>query len=69
VGAVLGIVVVFRDHFNSGGRLPRFMADNSFAVYFSHPVILIQRHRLLSGVRAASARQKRSKLGEGFCIV
>lgn len=41
VGACLGIVVVFRERFNSGGRLPRFMADNSFAVYFFHPVILI----------------------------
>lgn len=41
VGACLGIIVVFRERFNSGGRLPRFMADNSFAVYFFHPVILI----------------------------
>ena len=41
VGACLGIVVVFRERFNSGGRLARFMADNSFAVYFFHPVILI----------------------------
>ena len=41
VGAALGIVVIFRERFNSGGRLPRFMAENSFAVYFFHPVILI----------------------------
>ncbi|AET64090.1 Acyltransferase 3 [Methanothrix harundinacea 6Ac] len=41
VGACLGIVVIFRERFNSGGRLARFMADNSFAVYFFHPVILI----------------------------
>ncbi len=41
VGVCLGIVVVFRERFNSGGRLSRFMADNSFAVYFFHPVILI----------------------------
>jgi len=41
VGACLGIVVIFRERFNSGGRLPRLMADNSFAVYFFHPVILI----------------------------
>jgi len=41
VGACLGIVVVFRERFNSGGRLARFMAENSFAVYFFHPVILI----------------------------
>ena len=41
VGVCLGIVVIFRERFNSGGRLPRFMADNSFAVYFFHPVILI----------------------------
>jgi len=41
LGVCLGIVVVFRERFNSGGRLARFMADNSFAVYFFHPVILI----------------------------
>lgn len=41
VGICLGIVVIFRERFNSGGRLARFMADNSFAVYFFHPVILI----------------------------
>ena len=41
VGAVLGIVVIFRERFGSGGRFARFMADNSFSVYFFHPVILI----------------------------
>jgi len=41
LGACLGIIVIFRERFNSGGRLARFMADNSFAVYFFHPVILI----------------------------
>ena len=41
VGVCLGIVVIFRERFNSGGRLARLMADNSFAVYFFHPVILI----------------------------
>ena len=50
VGAVLGIVVVFRERFNSGGRLARFMADNSFAVYFFHPVILILVTAALRGV-------------------
>ena len=50
VGACLGIIVVFRERFNSGGRLARFMADNSFAVYFFHPVILILVTAALRGV-------------------
>lgn len=65
VGVCLGIVVVFRERFNSGGRLPRFMADNSFAVYFFHPVILIQRHRRPAEFRAAPPRQVRRGGGVG----
>ena len=41
LGAVLGIVVIFRERFNSGGRFARFMSDNSFSVYVFHPPILI----------------------------
>lgn len=41
LGTILGLVVIFRERFNSGGRLARFMADNSFSVYVFHPPILI----------------------------
>jgi len=41
VGVCLGIVVIFRERFNSGGRFARFMADNSFSVYVFHPPILV----------------------------
>ena len=41
LGAVLGIVVIFRERFVSGGRFARFMADNSFSVYVFHPPILV----------------------------
>ena len=41
LGAVLGLVVLFRERFNSSGRFARFMADNDFSVYVLHPPILI----------------------------
>lgn len=41
LGACLGLVVLFRERFNSGGRFARFMADNDFSVYVFHPPILI----------------------------
>ena len=41
LGAILGIVVSFRERFDWGGRFARFMADNSFSVYVFHPPILI----------------------------
>ncbi len=41
------------------------MADKSFAVYFFHPVILIQRHRRPAEFRAAPPRQVRGGGGGG----
>jgi len=40
-GMSLGMLVVFREHFDVQGRIARFMADNAFAVYVFHPPILI----------------------------
>jgi glucan biosynthesis protein C len=40
-GMSLGILIVFREHFDAQGRIARFMADNAFAVYVFHPPILI----------------------------
>ncbi|HPJ84323.1 MAG TPA: acyltransferase family protein [Methanothrix sp.] len=41
LGVCLGLVVLFRERFNSGGSFARFMADNDFSVYVFHPPILI----------------------------
>jgi surface polysaccharide O-acyltransferase-like enzyme len=41
VAASLGFIAVFREHFNSRGRLTGFLSDNSFSVYLFHPPVLI----------------------------
>jgi surface polysaccharide O-acyltransferase-like enzyme len=41
VAACLGLIAIFREHFNSRGRLIGFLSDNSFSVYLFHPLILI----------------------------
>lgn len=41
VGMCLGLIVLFRQHFNSQGRIVKFMSDNYFSVYVFHPPILI----------------------------
>jgi glucans biosynthesis protein C len=41
VGACMGIIAVFREHFAGQGKLARFLSDNSFSVYLFHPPILI----------------------------
>lgn len=40
VGVSLGLILWFRDRFNSVGRTARFSAENSFAVYVFHPPII-----------------------------
>ncbi|MDD4776427.1 MAG: acyltransferase family protein [Syntrophomonas sp.] len=41
VGACLGIIAMFREHFNCRGRLTGPLSDSSFSVYLFHPPILI----------------------------
>jgi len=41
IGTCLGLIVLFREHFNIQGRFTRFMSDNYFSVYVFHPPILI----------------------------
>jgi hypothetical protein len=41
VGACLGIIAIFREHFAGQGKLARFLSDSSFSVYLFHPPILI----------------------------
>jgi surface polysaccharide O-acyltransferase-like enzyme len=41
VGTCLGLIVLFREKFNTQGRFARFLSDNAFAVYVFHPPVLI----------------------------
>jgi len=41
VGVCLGLIVVFREHFNTQGRFVRYLSDNAFAVYVFHPPVVI----------------------------
>jgi surface polysaccharide O-acyltransferase-like enzyme len=47
VAVSLGLVVLYRDHFDRQGRLSQFLSDNAFAVFVFHPPILIAVTRLL----------------------
>jgi len=53
VALSLGLLVVFRERFNSQGRLARFLSDNAFSVYVFHPPIVIAGARLLHEVALA----------------
>ena len=53
VAVSLGLVVVYRDHFNRQGRLSQFLSDNAFAVFVFHPPILIAVTRLLHDLPAS----------------
>ena len=41
VGVCLGLLVLFRERFNTQGKFAKFMSDNCFSVYVFHPLILI----------------------------
>jgi glucan biosynthesis protein C len=41
IGFSLGLIVLFREHYNWQGKFERFMSENYFAVYFFHAPILI----------------------------
>ncbi|SDR26505.1 Fucose 4-O-acetylase [Rhizobiales bacterium GAS113] len=55
VAISLGLIVLYRDHFNRQGQVSRFLSDNAFAVYVFHPPILILVTRLLHFLPAPSA--------------
>jgi glucan biosynthesis protein C len=50
VAISFGLLVIFRDRFNSQGRLSKFLSDNAFSVYVFHPPIVILGARILHGV-------------------
>lgn len=52
VGFCFGILVLFREHFNSHGRLARFLSQNAFSVYVFHPPVVIMAALLLVGIPA-----------------
>ncbi|MGO8699344.1 MAG: acyltransferase family protein [Limisphaerales bacterium] len=52
VGQCLGWLVIFRDRFNSQGPVARWLSDNSFAVYFFHPPVLIAITLAMRGLSA-----------------
>jgi surface polysaccharide O-acyltransferase-like enzyme len=41
VGICLGLIVLFRERFNTQGKFTKFISDNYFSVYVFHPPILI----------------------------
>jgi glucan biosynthesis protein C len=41
VGICLGLIVIFRERFNTQGKFTKFMSDNYFSVSVFHPPILI----------------------------
>ncbi len=47
VGISFGLLVLFREYFNSQGRLGKFLSDNAFSVYVFHPPVVIAGARLL----------------------
>jgi peptidoglycan/LPS O-acetylase OafA/YrhL len=41
VGLCSGLLVLYRDRFNSSGRISKLMAQNSFGIYFLHAPLVV----------------------------
>ena len=52
VGVSLGLIVLFREKFNSEGRLTRFLSRNYFSVYVFHPPVIVAGAILARGIAA-----------------
>ncbi|MBM6404457.1 acyltransferase [Phycicoccus sp. CSK15P-2] len=52
VGAVIGLLVLFRSHLGEQGRLRRFLSGHAYTVYLIHPVVLVTLGLALAGVQA-----------------
>ncbi len=50
VALCLGLLTLFREKFNTQGRLARFLSDNAFSVFGFHPPFVILGARLLHGL-------------------
>ena len=65
VGAALLIILLFRTFLaRPGGRLTRFLADQTLVVYITHPVVLVTAAVALHSVQAPAA----AKAGLLFAI-
>ncbi len=49
VALSFGLLVLYRERFNTQGRLARYLSDNAFAVYVFHPPIVIMGARIMHG--------------------
>ena len=61
VGVCLGLIVLFREHWNIQPRTVRFLSDNAFAVYVFHPPVVIGAALALRSFHAPPV--------EKFCIL
>jgi fucose 4-O-acetylase-like acetyltransferase len=50
VAVSFALIVLFREMFNSQGRLARFLSENAFSVYVFHPPVVILMARLMQGM-------------------
>jgi peptidoglycan/LPS O-acetylase OafA/YrhL len=50
VAISIGLIVLFRERWNTQGRLEKILSDNAFSVYVFHPPIVIFAARLLHGL-------------------
>lgn len=49
-GICLGLIVIFRDRYNTQCKLSKCLSDNAFGVYVLHPPILISISLILAGI-------------------
>jgi glucan biosynthesis protein C len=50
IGICLGLLVLFRDKYNTQGRLSRFLSENAFGVYIFHTPLLVGATMLVRGI-------------------
>ena len=50
IALCFGLLVLFREHFNSRSRVAKFLSDNAFSVYVFHPVFVIAAARAMHGI-------------------
>jgi surface polysaccharide O-acyltransferase-like enzyme len=50
VAVSFGLLVLFRERFNSHGRVAKFLSENAFSVYVFHPPVVILVARTMHGL-------------------
>lgn len=50
VGICLGLLVLFRDNYNTQGKLSRFLSENAFGVYVFHTPLLVGATMMVRGI-------------------